>query len=272
MRALPLVFLFACTPAAEDDEPDVDSPPPTSVERRVLHEMFSGSNCGPCLEADQRVIDIQDARTGQYTHVAYQVGSDPYMSAESVGRRMYYLPGESSYDIPFLHADGVNGLHPNLTNDGEGYLEDDFDGFAELSSPLEITVTHTLSGQTVEAEIQIDLLEAVASENLVLHAAIVEAVTYNNVGTNGQTEFHDVMKKMMPDDEGTPIDVLTVGETAEFSLKWRFRGDYVSGTGPSNMVDHDAEHTVEAFEALYVVAWVQDIETWEVFQSARSDL
>jgi hypothetical protein len=185
---------------------------------------------------------------------------------------MYYLPGESSYDIPFLHADGVNGLHPNLTNDGEGYLEEDFDGFAELSSPLEITVTHSLTGQTIKAEILLDVYDSVASEDLVLHAAIVEGVTYNNVGSNGQTEFHDVMKKMMPDEEGTPIAALSSGETVEFSLKWKFKGDYVSGTGPSNMVDHDTEHTVEAFDALYVVAWVQDAVTWEVFQSARSEL
>ena len=270
MRTVPVLMLMACAATPDDEQVFVDEPPPTSVERRVLHEMFSGSNCGPCLEADARVMAIQEANSGRYTHVAYQVGSDPYMSSESVGRRMYYLPGEGSYDIPFLHADGETGLHPNLAHDGDGYLQSDFDSLAQRSSPLELAVTHTLSGKTIEASIQMDVYASVASDDLVLHAAIVEGVTYRNVGSNGQTDYHDVMKKMMPDEEGTAVEALVEGETREVSLKWRFRGDYVSGTGPSDMVDHDVEHTVEEFEDLHVVVWVQDAVTWEVFQSASS--
>ena len=263
--------LLGCQPGAGEDPTDPATDPlPTSTERRVLHEMFSGSNCGPCLEADERVMEILAANPGRTVHIAYQVGSDPYMSHESVGRIMYYLPYESTYSIPYLHADGWNHLHPNLENDGVGYVQEDFDRFAEPTSPLDISVTHEIDGQTIDFHVTLQALSDMDSPDLVLHAAIIEGVTYNNVGSNGQTEFHHVMKKMVPDDEGTPLDSLSATETLEQTLSWTFNGDYASGTGPSNMVDHAIEHTVEDFEDLSVVVWVQDRATWEVPQSAWS--
>jgi hypothetical protein len=33
-------------------------------------------------------------------------------------------------------------------------------------------------------------------------------------------------------------------------------------------VDHDDAHTVEEFDDLAVVVWVQDMDTWEVFNTA----
>ena len=205
------------------------------------------------------------------TRISYQVGSDPYMSHESVARRMGYLPGESSYSIPYLHADGVNELHPNLHHDGEGYLQSDFDSFAEPLSPLEITVTHEVVDQTVNFSVWLEPVDDVPSDDLVLHAAIIEGITYNNVGSNGQTEFHHVMKKMVPDDDGTALDPLVDGQAVQLNMTYTFQGDYVTGTGPSNLVDHATEHTVEEFKDLSVVVFVQDIETWQVHQSAGSE-
>ena len=34
---------------------------PTETPRRVLHEMFTGSTCGPCLEADEILNVVLDA-------------------------------------------------------------------------------------------------------------------------------------------------------------------------------------------------------------------
>ena len=103
-----------------------------------------------------------------------------------------------------------------------------------------------------------------------LELAIIENETFLNVGSNGQTEFHHVMKKMVPDENGTSVGPLVRGETIEVSESWTFQGEYDDSTGYSNMVDHDSAHTVEEFEDLSVVAFVQDDETWEVLHSAWS--
>ena len=103
-----LAAASACIPsdddAGGDDEDEVADPEP--VPRRVMHEMFTGANCGPCEPGDANLEAVLDANEDRMVVMKYQIGSDRYMTREGVDRRMYYLPGESSYGIPFVHADG----------------------------------------------------------------------------------------------------------------------------------------------------------------------
>ena len=276
VSALPLALCLACpwgsdeTDETGDTEDSGEAPLPESTQRILMHEMFTGSTCGPCLDADAILIDVLDANPGEYNLISYQVGSDPYVSNEGVSRRMYYLPGESSYSIPYLHVDGVHQLHPVEYNDDAGYTQADFDEFQADPALISLSVSHTQTDQTVEFSVEILPLADLESDDMVLHAAIIEGVTYDNVGTNGQTEFHHVMKKMVPDEEGTALDPLVRGETVTLDLSYTFQGEYSSETGYSNPVDHDVEHTVEEFEDLSVIVWVQEVESWQVHQSAWS--
>ena len=83
-----------------------------------------------------------------------------------------------------------------------------------------------------------------------------------------QTSQHNVMKKMVPDHTGSEMQALTRGEALQLSGSYTFQGSYAEGTGISNPVDHSTAHTVEEFEDLEVVAWIQDSASWEVYQSA----
>jgi len=243
----------------------------TWEERILLHEMFTGSNCGPCQPADEKLLAVLHDNPGEYHLISYQIGSDPYLTSEGVQRRMGYLPDDaSSYAIPYLHVDGVNELHPHLVNDEEGYLQADFDSFQALT-PLSMEVSATVTGQTVEIEGSYTGLDEVASEDLRLHIAILEKVTYNNVGSNGQTEFHHVMKKMVPDLDGDAVDPIAKGDITEFEASYTFQGEYDPSTGIQNPLNHALAHTVEEFEDLEVLAWIQDSVTWQVYQSAASE-
>ena len=273
--ALALTAMTGCVINAEG--PDTQTPEPApeplpeSTERILLHEMFTGSTCGPCYGADEILVGVLADNPGEYTLVSYQIGSDPYISDEGVARRMYYLPGESSYAIPMLHVDGVHALHPTQHNDDAGYQQIDFDAFQATPAFIQLAVQHTVSDQTVDFEVELMPLAELDSTELVLHAAIIEGVTTGNIGSNGQTEFHHVMKKMVPDEDGTPLAPLRRGEPVSLSLSYTFQGDYSSETGYGDPVQHAREHTVEEFEDLSVVVWVQDDESWQVHQSAWSD-
>lgn len=264
--------IVACTPQDSDDTVSLDSGEalvtPETTERRVLHEAFSGSNCGPCEPAARNVARVLDANPGKYTLLKYQLGSDPYISYEASRRRMYYLPGEENYSIPFVHADGENGFHPNLMNEEAGYQQEDFDEFYGVPAYVEMSVSAEIVDQTVSWEVDILPLVDISGTRLILHTAIVEGTTYNNVGSNGQTEFHQVMKKMVPDHKGTKMDDLPAGEALHISESYTFQGEYAEDANYGNQVDHATEHTVEEFEDLGVVVWLQNSKTWEVFQSA----
>ena len=65
--------------------------------------------------------------------------------------------------------------------------------------------------KTVETTIDITPLADINSNNLALFAVIYEHATYNNVGTNGETEFINVVKKMMPSSQGQSLGALSQG-------------------------------------------------------------
>ncbi len=123
--------------------------------------------------------------------LSYQIGSDPYVTSEGVSRRRGYLPPPStgSYSIPWLQVDGSNGFHPVEMNDDAGYTDADFDSFAEVPSHLGLEIEAWVEGQTVTAHVTLKPGADHPSEQLVLHTAIIENTTYDNVGTNGQTEW-----------------------------------------------------------------------------------
>ena len=270
-----LLVMVACTQTEEaavgDGEPGDDGATlPTEMERVVLHEVFTGSNCGPCLEADEILLDVLHDNPDRHVFISHQVGSDPYVSYEGVSRRMYYLPDEETYSIPYVYADGVNGFHPVELNEDAGYTQADFDEFAAAPAYLDISVSHTVTDQTVEIEVSLLPLADNDSEYLTLQLAIIEGETSLNVGSNGQTEFHNVMKKMVPDHTGTSVGPLVRGETIVVSETYTFQGEYDDSTAYDNPIDHDSAHTVEEFDDLTVVAFVQNDETWEVLHSAWS--
>ena len=240
------------------------------TDRILLHEVYSGSNCGPCKGADELIQSIMDNNPNEYTAIHYQVGSDPYMSFESVARYCYYITGSPScgYSIPYLHVDGVNGFHPVQVNNDVGYTQEDFDRFQSEPCHMRLEVTKEVSGQTVDIEVTITAGDDYDSEDMVLQTAILENTTHNNVGINEQTEFHHVMKKMVPNHNGTPLEPMAAGDVVILSLSYTFNGEYNDSTSRDNQVNHAIEHTVEQFDDLSVVVFVQDNETQMVHQSA----
>lgn len=270
-----LFSVLACSPVisfqraehASEGPSKTGDTAPISVERIVLHEAFSGSNCGPCEPAARNLSNALNEADGRYAMLKYQIGSDPYISAEAVGRRMMYLPGESSYGIPYVHADGTNDFHPNEMDDGEPYDATDFELLAQVDAPLAVDVTMALDGQMVSTLVTLDPIENVESADLRLMVAIIENTTSENVGSNGQTEFHSVFKKFVPDSQGTSLDALIAGEPVSFDLSYEFQGEYANDTAIDNQVDHSTEHTVEEFEDLAVIAWVQDAVSWTVYNT-----
>ena len=283
-----LLWTFTACPVGGTTASDTalaaaDAGPSFPVQRKVLHEVFSASNCGPCFETEERLSALWTAFPDQFTVVDYLVGSDRYITQEAIARRYYYLPeGASSYSIPWVVTDGLNSFHPNLwhAEDGEDadhYNEQDFAAFASVPSYLILEVDHEVEGQTITVDWTLTAGRDFESEDLVIHVAVNEKVTTQNVGTNGLTEFHHVMKKMLPNRLGSALGEVLAGDVISDTYVYTFQGEYDPDTGlprggenPKHYVDHRRAHTVEEFDDLEVVVWVQDQVTKEVYQSEWS--
>ena len=155
---------------------------------------------------------------------------------------------------------------------GNSITQQVLDDHIDILSFVNLTATYSVTSQTVDIDIIVDPLENIQSNNLVVHTAIIEEVTYNNIKTNGETQFEHVVKKMVPNDNGTSISSLIAGQQNTLNLQYIFQGNYSLPVNATAPINNATEHSVEDFANLMVAVWVQDVVTKKVYQSTMATL
>ena len=234
--------------------------------RRPMLEVFTSSTCGPCVQGNINLANVLSNYPDLYTLIKYQMSwpgnGDPYFTDEGYDRRVFY--GVNS--VPRLEIDGGYDSNPN------GFTAQEFDDYAAIPSFTTLTANYSIGGQTVDVNISIDPLENMSSNNLSLHTGIFEYLTYNNASSNGEIEFANVMKKMLPNASGYVINPLQAGVQQTYDFSYTFQGNYTLPADANSPVNHMLEHTVEDFNNLGVAVWVQDDVTKEILQSTTASL
>lgn len=215
----------------------------SAVTRKVVEESFTSSTCPPCRAGNTNVRAVNRANPGKYVRVAYQQnfpapGNDPYYTAESGARFQFY---NGSY-IPYMILDGGWG------DNSQSLTSAILNQFHDVPAVMKVTSSYSVIGRTVTATAQLRPYADFPANQLVAHMIITERTTVNNARTNGETEFHDVMKKMMPNQNGTLLGALSSGQPVTLTQTYTF---------PAN-------NNVESFDSLQVVIFVQDQFTKEV--------
>jgi hypothetical protein len=237
--------------AAIDDDQGNDTANKTvnkvcnTIPRTPCFEEFTSSTCGPCASFNSGFVPWCQSHDDQITLVKYQMNwpgaGDPYYTQEGGDRRNYY--GVSW--VPWLETNG------SFVNTDIGSVQDAFDEAITKPGLLDIAATHSLSGTTMT--VTANVLPFANFVNLRLHIIVFEYITTQNVATNGETEFHHVMMKMMPDAFGT---VVYLTDRVPYTLT--LSAD-LAGTN------------VEEFTDLGVLVLVQDFITKEIYQSVYSE-
>jgi hypothetical protein len=234
-----------------------------AVDRKILNEVFTSSTCGPCTAGN---INYNNVITGKTKHstIKYQVywpgTGDPYCTQEVRDRTSFY--GINS--VPRMEVDG--GWDGNAGSFSTG-LYDDFQAkpaFVEITGSVSLTWKNTIT-----LDVTLNPLLDNASNNLKLHAAIVEGVTYANKKSNGEKEFESVMKKMMTGSVGQVLTPLKKDTKVTKKIAYTFNGGYrlpLDGSAAQH-INHLSENSVETWDDLAVVVFVQDATTKEVLQS-----
>ena len=235
--------------------------------RRPMLESFTSSTCGPCVAGNVNVASVLTAYSDdQYSLLKYQMSwpgsGDPYYTLEGGDRRTYYNVNA----VPDFILDGNvwQGNSSSLTNSQVDAVIAD-PSFAEISSYF------TVTGQTVDITVSINPIGDFTN-SLTLYTAIYEIKTYNNVGSNGETEFGNVMKKMVPGSMGFALPTLQTGVSVVENFSHTFQGSYTLPPDANSPIDHSTQHSIEDFNNLGVVTWIQDDATKEVIQSTISTI
>lgn len=249
--------------------------------RRSLHEIFTSSTCPPCKPGNEQMHKVLNEKIGTYSVIKYQYfgpgAGDPYFTPECYNRGVYYgqtPSGTGGYSVPDLYVDGGWGNNPS------GYTTSIYDGIQGKPAFMEITPTLTVTGKKVDVSATIKSLVDYPAGTYKVRIAIVEKLTSQNVKTNGETDFNYVLKKMLPNDAGSTITLPAKGQTTTINESFTFNGEYrlpVSARTSSSVVPTGSgyaginlatEHSVEQFEDLAVVIFVQNDANKEVLQSA----
>jgi len=241
-----------------------------AIPRRTLGEVFTSSTCPPCNPGNAKINTVLKDRAGKFALLKYQYyfpgTGDPYFTFECLNRGEYY-GGVSG--VPQMQIDGGWSDNPN-------YLTAEiFDKFQNKITAVDMTSSLTMTGQKADIAISVTPTLDIPAGNYRLRVALVEKETTKNIKTNGETKFQFVMKKMLPD-SGIVFNFGDKDVKQTINVMYTFPGAYklptsavvstANGTA-YNGVNLATEHSVEEFYDMAVVAFIQNDDTKEVYQS-----
>jgi PKD repeat protein len=233
----------------------------SGYDKKSLVERFTNCSCGPCATANNTWYNATTANlisSGSITHVIYNVDwpspTDPMHllnATDNNQRRGYY--GVNS--VPWIDVNGTtitvsqSALQGAVSSGNASYSPFSIQIFAERFSNnvlnVKVIITRDQSDITVfdKTKLRIALTELTVDRT---------CLTCCN---NGETLFHNVTRKMLPDGKGTMIDIPAPGESVEYEFSFI----------PTEQFLQEVDIT-----ALSVAAFIQSDATKLVYQSATA--
>lgn len=220
-----------------------------TVAKKPCLEEFTSSTCLTCAGFNDLFTPWLEDQADNITLIKYQMNWPPpgdiyYTEEGGIRRALYDVVG-----IPSLFCNGsfvgTQGMVPMITEVNEAYNE----ALAQAGI-MNIAASHILNG--TEMDISTTILPYAVIPNGIVHIIVFEYLTTGNVGSNGETEFVHVMMKMVPDANGTAVN-LSDREPFHFN---------------ENL--YLTETNVEEWNDLGVLVFVQDDVTKVIYQSAYS--
>ena len=223
-----------------------------SQQRMVLTESFSQASCGPCASQNPALEALMAANPTKVVAVKYQVswpGVDPMNAqnpTEIAARDDYY---------------GITGV-PDRVMDGTNMdvTQAAIDARYAVASPVNMTLNHVVNSITNTVDIVVTVTAPAVwnPSNTVMQLAMIERnITFTSApGSNGETVFHNVMRKMIPSPTGTAV-VASNFNAANGTQTFTFSGIAI----PTYIYNPNE---------IGFVAWVQNNTTKEVYQAGYS--
>ena len=210
------------------------------TQRTPMIEHFSSSTCDPCVAVNNSMAELTDNNKGKYTYTKYTVNGpgtgDPYYTDE-VGTKMSYYGVNS---VPQVYFDG-------MFIDKTSINDDTFNSCYDTPALANVRGAFTVNKNTIN--VIADFMTYFNAKDIKAYVSVNEKTTTGNVGTNGETEFHHVMMKMLNDDNGTELNI-NAGEYQRLEFYYDMSTTFM-----------------EDINDLEVAIWLQNEETKEIYNS-----
>ena len=211
------------------------------VNKVTMIEHFSSSTCYPyCVKANNHMLQVEQETPGKYTYVKYPFygpgAGDPYFINE-VGYKKNYYDVKS---VPTLYFDGVE-------TDYNSVSVESINDIYNTKTFSDIRGSFNVEGNTIN--IIADFMSYIKLDSVRAYIAINEKTTTGNTGTNGETEFHHILMRMLKDHNGNAMNI-NAGEYQRLEFSYNMN-----------------ETFMEDINDLEVALWLQNYETKEVYNS-----
>lgn len=220
--------------------------PSKTIQRRPLFEEFTSSTCGPCASFNSSFFNnFASTHADEITLVKYQMNwpgsGDPYYTAEGGVRRSYY----GVQAVPELYVDGAE------VSASSSAVNNALNQQLGTSSFVNVEGFHKLNGTTIEVVANFEpFMDYTGIRG---HIVVFENETRDNTGSNGETSFKHVMMKMVPNAQGTNLN-LTNGQLYQIHQTIDLQGTHI-----------------EDFSDLGVAIFLQNSTSKNVLQSNYSE-
>lgn len=223
-------------------------------DRMMLIEFFTSSTCGPCAANNPTMTAFLNAQDpDRITAIGHHMnwpspGNDPmylYNQNDNNSRRGYY--GINS--IPAGQFDGLISIPIAYS---QSNLLATFNTRKDILSPVTIILTDSaFSTDSILVRAKFYCETYLSNPNVTAFISLVENhIHYSSPpGTNGETDFYWVMRKIYPSGSGQPITLLP-GQTV--TLEQRYRKD-----------------PIWQWSEMMPIAYVQDNTTKEILNAAK---
>jgi hypothetical protein len=234
-----------------------------AYDKKSVVERFTNASCGPCATINNAWYNANTAsmiNSESISHIIYNVwwpgaGDPMYLLnlADNTARTNYY--GVNSVPDIFVNGTDIGNTQTGLTNAVNA-------GNSEYS-PFNIEIIQGGYSETlIEATVKITRDPSdntIFGNDVRLQFGITEkrVVFSNPPGSNGESEFFSVCRKMLPDANGSVITIPAPGDFTEITLQ------YIPTAAFLQAVDLDS---------VRFVAFIQDHNTKETYQSVMQEV
>lgn len=232
--------------------------------RLVLFEEFTQASCGPCAGQNPAFNALLAANSSKVISIKYQTswpGVDPMNAAnpaDAQARVTYY----SVSGVPWSAMDGVAPTGSSYSGAPANATASAINTRYAVAPGLAVSTTHTLNSTYDSIQIAVNVTNSTssafssgASGSLKLHTVIIEReINYPTApGSNGEKDFYNVMRKMLPSASGTSLtDSWAIGASQTFVFNVALP-TYIANLGE-----------------IAIVAFVQDNNNKDVINAAYS--
>lgn len=201
-------------------------------QRFILFEEFTNACCTPCAAQNPAFDALLSANANKCTSIKYHTnwpGSDPMNAqnpSEVATRVSYYGVG----GVPYAAMDGTAVSGGSYLGAPANTTQAKIDNEYAVPSPFELYINQRLSAgnDTIYVTMLGKATQSTSGTYLVHIAVIEKHIHFNSPpGTNGEKDFYNVMKKMLPSASGTAISgTFSAGDYFVIEQAWKLANVY----------------------------------------------